>query len=209
MYGWERKSGNMRAHFGEDAMTEDDILRALHRTKGALLAPATGSRSDSNANNDRRGDGNAQRLLSLTPAPPDVAVVPERMCVWTEAKAAGVEAYQRGDFLLAAARFASAAALRIAPPQASAAFVVESAPEGGCSHGVDADGYGETSGIAKKVDAATMDSDGGGVGDGDDGDDGDGDNEKTATTLAADLAADLAALHSNISSALLVGARSM
>ena len=115
MYGWERKSGMMRDHFAEE-MTEDDVLRVLNQTKSALLEPS--SSSSKNKNNAHAAEAFEQQQQVLTlPSPDDDDATPtpgegsSSYDVWTDAKAAGVYAYQRGDFHAAAACFASAAAM--------------------------------------------------------------------------------------------------
>lgn len=185
MYGWERKSGKMRDHFAEE-MTEDDVLRVLNQTKSALLTPSSSSAATNRKKNGDDGDEEARPRVMLLPSPPPrAAAVPEGASfdVWTDAKAAGVDAYQRGDFRDAAACFATAAGMLTAHRAARVTRRPAST---------------SPSDLAEAVHDVTLD---------DDDEQGKQAQEQRETLLtpAGDIAVDLSALHSNRSSALLVG----
>ena len=95
MYGWQRRNGALADHFSE-SITDEDVFRALERTKRAL-APAEIDRSET------------------TPALPPPPVAPSAHDTWTAAKAAGAAAFRSGDARLAASCFARAADLLASP----------------------------------------------------------------------------------------------
>ena len=131
MYGWERRGGAFTDHFAE-SITDEDVRKALERTRRALIpdavpnesgrgsvapsetertraiAPATGDDANdaSSAVNDDPDAASDDRDASREPAKTPRA---DQTTPWAEHKRAGAESFQRGAFRDAADRFARAA----------------------------------------------------------------------------------------------------
>ena len=131
MYGWERRGGAFTDHFAE-SITDEDVRKALERTRRALIpdaipnesgrgsvapsetertraiAPATGDDAPdaSSAVSDDPDAASDDRDASREPAKTPRA---DQTTPWAEHKRAGAESFQRGAFRDAADRFARAA----------------------------------------------------------------------------------------------------
>ena len=131
MYGWERRGGAFTDHFAE-SITDEDVRKALERTRRALIpdaipnesgrgsvapsetertraiAPATGDDAPdaSSAVSDDPDAASDDRDASREPAKTPRA---DQTTPWAEHKRAGAESFQRGAFHDAADRFARAA----------------------------------------------------------------------------------------------------
>jgi hypothetical protein len=150
MYGWQRKGGALKDHF-RDKTSEDDVIAVLHQTRTAL-APL-GLQDPAEASSEDVGDvSEAARLMLPAPA------IAERVEYegWGDAKAAGVDAFQRGDFRGAAACFAAAVALLTdtEPPgqmQIAVGDEVEGDGEGAGEDEGEGEGEGEGSGLSAEL----------------------------------------------------------
>ena len=132
MYGWERRGGAFTDHFAE-SITDEDVRKALERTRRALIpdaipnesgrgsvAPSETERTRAIAPATPRDDANdASSAMSDDPdaasddrdASREPAKTPraDQTTPWAEHKRAGAESFQRGAFRDAADRFARAA----------------------------------------------------------------------------------------------------
>ena len=131
MYGWERRGGAFTDHFAE-SITDEDVRKALERTRRALIpdaipnesgrgsvapsetertraiAPATGDDAPdaSSAVSDDPDTASDDHDASREPAK---TLRADQTTPWAEHKRAGAESFQRGAFRDAADRFARAA----------------------------------------------------------------------------------------------------
>ena len=131
MYGWERRGGAFTDHFAE-SITDEDVRKALERTRRALIpdaipnesgrgsvapsetertraiAPATGDDAPdaSSAVSDDPDAASDDHDASREPAK---TLRADQTTPWAEHKRAGAESFQRGAFRDAADRFARAA----------------------------------------------------------------------------------------------------
>ena len=131
MYGWERRGGAFTDHFAE-SITDEDVRKALERTRRALIpdaipnesgrgsvapsetertraiAPATGDDANdaTSAVSDDPDAASDDHDASREPAKTPRA---DQTTPWAEHKRAGAESFQRGAFRDAADRFARAA----------------------------------------------------------------------------------------------------
>ena len=191
----------MRDHFAEGT-TEDDVLRVLHQTRTSLLTPSLSKNNDAEVK--KLQQPSSVIMLPAPSLPPDVEVAtPDHSSedVWTDAKTAGVDAYRRGDFRTAAACFASAAAMLTAEHASRVASLgsTSTSSSSDLMHHLIVDNDTKT---AATLDA-TLDDDDVEVEEEEEEEEEDEGKESSSSPIL-DVTGDLAALHSNRSSAHLV-----